>query len=404
MHEDQSLACNKSNNAFDTGVKVAETPSRLAIIVGSASKPSETFIREHIRSIAPGETVLVSSDESASQQNALVALDNIGGLARAKLIRAALDRIKHLRFSRIYPLPVAIGEETRLLEGLRAHGVTHVLIEYAHVAAQFIEILKRAGFVVWVHAHGVDVTTIPQIRRLRSPIIRTMKVADGVFVPSQYIKDIVTELGCATDKVVISPCGVNSKVFSASTHEPGRLLMVGRMVEKKAPLNSLRAMRAIVSACPHSHLDIVGEGPLLEESKAFVVAHGLGGHVKFHGSTSHAEVQTLMSRTSIFIQHSVTATNGDREGLPVALLEAMATGVPVVSTYHSGIPEAVADKVTGYLTAEHDIETFGERIIELLRDPAKAQAMGEAGRKRFEEGFTVERMVERIRAAMRFSA
>jgi glycosyltransferase involved in cell wall biosynthesis len=107
-----------------------------------------------------------------------------------------------------------------------------------------------------------------------------------------------------------------------------------------------------------------------------------------------------MGKAQAFVQHSVEASDGDCEGLPVAILEAMGHGLPVVSTRHSGIPEAVSDGETGLLVEEHDVDGMADAMCALLEDPARAEAMGRAGRARVEAHFTHEKTAARLREIM----
>ena len=127
---------------------------------------------------------------------------------------------------------------------------------------------------------------------------------------------------------------------------------------------------------------------------------GMTDRVTLHGALGRDACARLMHRASIFVQHSVTAPNGDTEGLPIVVLEAMASGLPVVSTRHSGIPEAVADGETGLLVAEGDVAGMGAGLARLLADPALAARMGAAGHARFLAGFTQAATLARLRAAL----
>ena len=108
----------------------------------------------------------------------------------------------------------------------------------------------------------------------------------------------------------------------------------------------------------------------------------MGARVTLHGALDHAACGALMRRAAVFAQHSVTASNGDTEGFPVAIAEAMASALPVVATRHSGIPEGVVDGETGLLVAEGDVAAMGAALARLLADPGLAARMGAAGRAR----------------------
>jgi glycosyltransferase involved in cell wall biosynthesis len=178
------------------------------------------------------------------------------------------------------------------------------------------------------------------------------------------------------------------------------VLALGRLVEKKAPHLTVRAFAAAAAAHDHAHLDVVGDGPLRPLVEAAVAETGMQGRVTLHGALGREACAALMHRASVFVQHSVTAVNGDTEGLPIVVVEAMASGLPVVSTRHSGIPEAVEDGVTGHLVAEGDVAGMGAALGRLLADPARAAERGAAGNARFLAGFTQSATLARLRAAL----
>nr|MBA3326647.1 glycosyltransferase [Paracoccaceae bacterium] len=144
----------------------------------------------------------------------------------------------------------------------------------------------------------------------------------------------------------------------------------------------------------------VGDGPLRELCDALIDELALGDRVSMHGTLDYEEYVRLMRRASLFVQHSVTAPNGDTEGFPVSIMEAMSTGLPVVSTRHSGIPEGVEEGVTGLLVAEGDTEAMAAAMTELLADPPRAARMGAAGRSRVLSHFTQQESLSRLRAIL----
>ena len=127
-------------------------------------------------------------------------------------------------------------------------------------------------------------------------------------------------------------------------------------------------------------LDFVGAGPLFNQARDYVLGHRLDTIVRLHGALPHHQVLSLMNEVEVFVQHSVTdAATGDQEGLPVAVLEAMAAGLPVVSTRHAGIPEAVSDGESGYLVDEGDVIGMAERVVTLASDERRRRDLGQAG-------------------------
>ena len=289
--------------------------------------------------------------------------------------------------------------ERRTARFLRANGVTTVMAEYGPVGVKIAAAARRAGCRLFVHFHGYDATKEALRPGVPDQYRALFAQADGVFVPSRFLGGNLQALGCPPEKITVSPCGVDLTSFKPSQRDPGRLLAVGRFVEKKSPLSTLQALEIALQQDASLHLDMVGEGPLLAEAKAFAAAH-LGASVTFHGALPHAAVRALTARAMIFLQHSVTATSGDCEGLPVAILEAMSAEIPVVSTRHSGIPEAVEHGIQGLLVEEHDVRGMADAILTLARDPALCARMGRAGRARVAAEFTADHTVRILRKAM----
>jgi glycosyltransferase involved in cell wall biosynthesis len=161
------------------------------------------------------------------------------------------------------------------------------------------------------------------------------------------------------------------------------------MVAKKAPMLTLEAFRRALLNNPRMRLDFVGEGDLLDEAIQFVHAHELNDKVKLHGGQPNSVVQEFMKNADIFLQHSRTdPVTGDEEGLPVAILEAMANGLPVVSTRHAGIPEAVVEGVTGYLVDEGDVEAMASHIVLLANNYELRAHFGRSGWQRAQRHFS----------------
>jgi glycosyltransferase involved in cell wall biosynthesis len=205
-------------------------------------------------------------------------------------------------------------------------------------------------------------------------------------------------IGCPEDKLHVSPCGFNRQRFIPTSRLAQRIIAVGRLVEKKAPHLTIQAFGRIAARFPEARLDMIGGGPLADRCTTLISHCGLDGRVQMHGVQGPDFVAQLMGKASMFVQHSVTTIDGEAEGLPVAILEAMGSALPIVATRHSGIPEAVQDGITGLLVNEYDVGGMAAAISELLDDPDRAAAMGAAARGRALEFFTQEHTRDRIRA------
>ena len=360
----------------------------LAVFSPHLGALSETFIRQAMEALLPGGTVVVAGTAAPpyaghwTVPSPTLVLDEIAPLRlRQELGRALAEK-----------LGARPPERRRaVLEAfLTHHGVTTILSEYLDVSLPWVDLARRLGIRFFVRAHGYDTS-----ERLRSTewCRRYLRYndADGIFTVSQFSRRRLIDLGLDPDKIRVIPCGVQVPVAppSRSSAGPIRCLAVGRLVTKKAPILLLDAFRRALIMCPGLHLDVVGAGPLLSSVKHFARAFSLEADITFHGGQPHSAVLELMRSADIFVQHSIVDPDtGDEEGLPVSILEAMAHALPVVSTRHAGIPEAVVDSVTGHLVDEGDSVGMGDHLAALARDPDARARLGNAGWVRARDRFS----------------
>jgi colanic acid/amylovoran biosynthesis glycosyltransferase len=182
---------------------------------------------------------------------------------------------------------------------------------------------------------------------------------------------------------------------------PVKLLSVGRLVEKKGFHD------AITAVARNRHLPIVyqiiGSGPLEGALRTAIGRLGVGARIQLLGAASHDEVRSAMLAADVFIAPSVRSRrDGDEEGIPVAIMEAMAMRLPVLSTVHAGIPELVADGVSGYLVPERDPWRLGQRLAELVASAELRRVFGAAGRAIVERDYEMEALNDGLLA--RFQA
>jgi glycosyltransferase involved in cell wall biosynthesis len=144
------------------------------------------------------------------------------------------------------------------------------------------------------------------------------------------------------------------------------LIQVGRFVEKKGHVYTLSALSDFVKLYPDVRLTLVGDGPLLLDVKRFTRDLHLDDKVLFTGALAPYALKDLLYNSDAFLHHSVTGEDGDQEGIPIGIMEAMATGLPVISTFHSGIPELIDSGVNGFLVAERDVAGYRKALRKLL--------------------------------------
>ncbi|MFW2439055.1 MAG: glycosyltransferase family 4 protein [Arenicellales bacterium] len=354
----------------------------LVIATPNPDSIAETFIRQHIRLLEPGKTAVIYFEGEGS---------SIKDLPSFKVDRhEAGSKLQSIKSLLLYGYTGAlIGEQKRsAISFLKDNQVSCVLAEFGQTACALMSTCQQAGTPLYVFFHGHDASAAGRKFVNRYSYWRMGRYASKVFVATHYFADKVTKVGIPGKKIFVAPYGLEVEEFTpAEVRDYNLVLAVGRMVEKKAPHLTIQAFSKVLKEVPNARLEMVGEGPLLELAKETARNYGLESSVIFHGSKTHEFVKEKVSSAAIFVQHSLTAPNGDTESLGVSLLEAMSCEVPIVTTRHNGFVETVEDGVTGYLVEERDIDKMAKYIIEILNDRGLRNEMGKAGRERVKKNY-----------------
>jgi glycosyltransferase involved in cell wall biosynthesis len=246
-----------------------------------------------------------------------------------------------------------------------------------------------------VHFRGADATVKEEYARNASLNHRVyfrrreaLKRETRLFITvCQFLKDKLLEQGFPADKILVHYNGVNIEAFQPDDSIPREpvVLFVGRLTEKKGCEDLIAAMSAVQAAMPHIELVLIGDGPLKPKLEA--LASQVLRRYRFLGLQSPAEVKNWMNRASLLAAPSITAADGDAEGLPNVVVEAQAMGLPVVATNHAGIPEAVIHGETGFLVAEGDREGLAAYSLHLLQDIDLWQRFSAKGKERVRNNF-----------------
>lgn len=281
----------------------------------------------------------------------------------------------------------------------------HFDVVYCHfggigmIALRLKKLVLITGRLVIVF-HGFDITKF--IERYGANVYAELLEEGDLFLPiSERWKARLLELGAAPNKVRVHRMGVDCRKFtfkprSLRRGEAIRIITVARFMEKKGIEYSIRAVAELVGKGYPMEYEIIGDGPLRQNLVAVISQTGCTANIKLLGSRSHDEVAGLLDKAHLMLLTSVTDEEGDQEGIPVALMEAMAMGIPVVSTYHSGIPELVADGVTGILVPERDVCAIVAAVEKLIDNPQLWPEMGMAARERIEREYNARILNQRL--------
>ena len=309
-------------------------------------------------------------------------------LCRARSGAAAL-RAKIYRKSGIAPLfhARARREQPALLH---AH--------FASGGLTAIPLAKSLGVPLLVTLHGSDVT----VKWASARSIRRLGREATLFLcVSHFIRDRAIAAGLPEEKLRVHYIGVDLQQFQAPAADVAGagVLFVGRLVEKKGCAYLIRAMASVQQTYPDCLLTIIGDGPL----RGYLASHAkeLGVACRFLGAQPATIVREHLRTTRIFCAPSVTATNGDSEGLGIVFAEAQAMGIPVVSSLHGGIPEVVSDGRTGLLVHERDHPALAAAIASLLGNASLWEQFRHNARAHIEHSFDLAKQTAELETIYR---
>jgi colanic acid/amylovoran biosynthesis glycosyltransferase len=378
---------------------VAARPGpRVCIATRSLTGKSETFIHAHAERIPARVDVLQGSPVHRIDGTRSLLPASVRAAVRAVGPARGVDptRAEDLVFRK---LPA--GARARFYaKYLRRERISVVLAEYGPVAVELSQGCVRANVPLVVHFHGYDAFKHEVLDAYAEAYRSIFRRGWPVVAVSESMRQQLMWLGAAEDQIYLNPYGVDLEVFKPGTTTPGVVVAVGRFIDKKAPELTVLAFSKVLKRVPAAQLVMVGDGPLRPAVERLISALRVADSVRLMGASAHDQVADLMRRAAVFVQHSVIAPSGDREGTPVAVLEAGAAAVPVVATRHEGIADAVIDGETGLLVEEGDVDGMAEAIAELLLEPERAQSLGLAARRRVEETYSMEASIEGLWAIL----
>lgn len=384
--------------------RTGEGPLRIAFRVGQYPTLSETFVTGQMAGlVARGHAVSVLADTAGPARGTAGPLP---GMRRLRVV-APRGRVASWAFAR---LPYRLRRGLAAAYERRACAVSDVVLcnfgWFGVSVADAVAGRPRRAAVVTIF-HGDDMS-----RMLRNA---PQGVYDGVFAQSDLLLPVsdfwyrrLAEMGAPESRMAVHRMGVDLEDYAFVPRDDVprsvlRLLTVGRLVEKKGTRYLLQALARLRDEHPHLafELRVVGDGPLEAGLKQLTAELGLGGRVAFLGALPHGRIADELRQADLFVLPSVTARDGDMEGVPVSLMEAMASGVPVVSTRHSGIPELVAHETSGRLAAERDARDLAAQIGLMASAPRMRRRCADAARRTVEREFDNARLHDALERRLR---
>lgn len=281
------------------------------------------------------------------------------------------------------PWPISRGERRQIERVLESACAELLHIYFGHIAVHLLPLMRSWAKPVVVSFHGADVMVDlekPAYRRATEAMLETARL---VLVRSRSLAHALEKLGAAPDKIRLARTGIPLADFPWQPRAwpvdgAWRLLQACRLIPKKGLRTSLRAFAEFARKFPAATFTIAGDGPLRDELAACARELGIGERVRFTGFITQPDLRRLFYESHLFLHPSETGADGNQEGVPNSLLEAMASGLPVFATRHGGIPEVVDDGVTGVLVDEGDAAALARALLDF---GARPEALAELARR-----------------------
>lgn len=344
---------------------------KLAILSPSNKNFSETFVNVHKEKI--------DADVKFYYFNSLpTKLEGYGELIRHDIV----SRIRR-------KFDIGLGPkhfndtQKALYRSLKVNKIEVVMAEFGTTAADSLEVIKALNIPLVVHFHGFDAHQHDVVERYKTAYLKVFDYASSIVVVSNKMKQMLISLGAPDEKLYYNPCAPSSHFNEIKRKVTNRnsILFVGRLVDKKGVMQLVESFASLARIKEDARLILVGDGVLRDKIVNFTTSLNFDQPIIFKGRLNKNEVKTLMANSFAYSQHSLTAPNGDSEGTPVAIMEAAAAGMPVVSTRHAGIADVLMDGVTGYLVEEHDTQGMGEALTYVVTNQKEAEHVGENARQ-----------------------
>jgi colanic acid/amylovoran biosynthesis glycosyltransferase len=371
---------------------------RVAHLCGSFSPISETFIYDYIRTEASfGIQTLVITGARANAH-----LFPMEGVVEARLRRWSPGWLwsKGKAAAGIDPGIWPLSSCADVTKTLREFGPDVVHAHFGQVGAASVAIAGGLGVPLLVSFHGRDAFALPGRPRLEPLYGAMWKSRLRYTAVSEYMKAELVRLGCEREAVSVIHVGIDPDLFAfRKPRQQGgvvRFICVGRMVEKKGFTDAVRCVALARAEGADVELTLIGDGPQMPEVKRLVKSSGLASIVRLLGARPRSQVIEEMRSSDAFLLASKTASDGDKEGIPTVIMEAQFIGLPVVSTRHSGIPEAIPEPNRRFLAAEGDPEDLARCILKLLDCRDSWTEIARLGRAHVEEKFHLHKETRKL--------
>jgi len=281
-----------------------------------------------------------------------------------------------------------------------AAGLLHIY--FGQIAVHLLPLIRSWKKPSIVSFHGADVSVDMNKPAYREATRQMLDAVKLVLVRSESLRRAVIDLGCDERKIETQRTGIPLDEFPfrdrnfVTAETEWRFVQAGRLIEKKGLPITLRAFALFLRQHPNANLTIAGEGPLLGELQKLTGELNIDNRVSFTGFVSQEQLREIYDESHIFVHPSQTGHDGNQEGIPNSMLEAMASGLPVFATQHGGIPEAIENGVSGVLVPERDHEKLAAALLDAVKDPGFLSRTALSGAGFVRKNFDLRAQAQRL--------
>ena len=299
------------------------------------------------------------------------------------------------------PWQISAREVSALTEVLNRENAKLLHIFFGHIAVHLLPLIRAWSKLSVVSFHGADVVVDMEKPAYRKATKQMLDAVTRVFVRSASLQRAVVELGCDPSKIDIVRTGIPLNEFPFREREfpadgEWRFVQASRLIEKKGLATTLHAFTAFLAHYPRATLTIAGEGPMLGDLKELTRKLKIDDRVSLPGFVAPEKLREIYYASHIFLHPSETGIDGNQEGIPNAMLEAMATGLPVFATDHGGIPEAIENGVSGILVPERDYEALSQALLKAVQDRDLLARLARNGTNAVAQKFDQQNQIRRL--------
>ncbi len=293
------------------------------------------------------------------------------------------------------------GELQVLIKLLKRQPADLMHVYFGHTGVHLLPFIQEWRQPTVVSFHGMDIQSRPDQPGYDDQMRELLRTVPLVLARSRSLFAALEAWGCPRGKLRLNRTGIPLDQYPLTTREyptdgAWRFVQACRLIEKKGLLTALQAFAIFRKAHPLARLTIAGDGPMRDRLLGLAAELGIADAVNLRGFLSQSQLATLYAESHVFLHPSEMPPDQNQEGVPNSMLEAMATGLPVVATTHGGIPEAVTHERTGLLVPERNVDALAAALEQVTADPARLAAMGVAAAAAMREEFEQTRAVANL--------